>query len=329
MPRIFLSHSSKDTDQAEAVMKWLTHKDTSLTGDIFLDVDRQSGLKLGEKWRNSIWREIDRSEIMVCLLSAHWEASAECKNEYLVAEVKGKTIIPARLDSTVTETIAGGWQWAELGADGAKTLEEIGPLSFSLEGLEDLLKAVQSPDGDAKPFDWTTDRLPFRGLDALVEADAAVLFGRDTELARALVALRSTRLTDTSVVVLPGASGAGKSSFLHAGIIPRLKREKKNFVVFDVMRPGTRAITGHGGLIDSISAVYGTTTEVAKACEDSAAFVQLLSRIQNANVEKNENGEDGPAPTLHSADRPGRGPFRSSGRFGRGESGETGPGDDR
>ena len=72
---------------------------------------------------------------------------------------------------------------------------------------------------------------PFRGLAAFQEAHAPMFFGRGAE-----IAAFTERLRDHPVLPVVGASGAGKSSFVLAGVIPRL-REQARWVVLRV-RPG-------------------------------------------------------------------------------------------
>ena len=50
-----------------------------------------------------------------------------------------------------------------------------------------------------------------------------------------------------SLFVVLSPSGSGKSSFLRAGLIPRLQRDDRNFLVLGVMRPESRALTGDRG----------------------------------------------------------------------------------
>ena len=72
---------------------------------------------------------------------------------------------------------------------------------------------------------------PFRGLLPFVERNAALYFGRDDEIAAFV-----ERLRDQPALAVVGASGAGKSSFVQAGVLPRL-REEGRWHSF-VMRPG-------------------------------------------------------------------------------------------
>ncbi|MEO1233952.1 MAG: protein kinase, partial [Myxococcota bacterium] len=75
------------------------------------------------------------------------------------------------------------------------------------------------------------DPSPFKGLLTFTERDAARFYGREREVAAFV-----ERLRKTSFLTVVGASGAGKSSFVQAGVIPRL-REWGELVVVS-MRPG-------------------------------------------------------------------------------------------
>src|SRR5262249_12853821 len=84
--------------------------------------------------------------------------------------------------------------------------------------------------------------------------DAGVFFGRDAELVRALEALRGMRQGEETLFVVLGASGAGKSCFLRAGIVPRLQRDERSYLVLDIVRPELKALTGASGLAQAICA---------------------------------------------------------------------------
>ncbi|MCX4099328.1 ATP-binding protein [Nocardia sp. alder85J] len=65
---------------------------------------------------------------------------------------------------------------------------------------------------------------PYRGLAWFTELDAAFFFGR--EIATDTVVQRlSHSLVSPEIVMVSGESGAGKSSLLHAGVVPRLRRD--------------------------------------------------------------------------------------------------------
>jgi long-chain acyl-CoA synthetase len=83
---------------------------------------------------------------------------------------------------------------------------------------------------DARGF-LGPDESPFRGLMSFREQDAHRYHGREEE-----VAALAQRLRDVPAVLLVAPSGAGKSSFLRAGIVPRL-REIGYRVLVD-LRPG-------------------------------------------------------------------------------------------
>jgi hypothetical protein len=63
---------------------------------------------------------------------------------------------------------------------------------------------------------------PYRGLGAFGERDAGLLFGRESAATDVLERM-SQRLAGTGLVVVSGVSGAGKSSLLRAGVLPRLR----------------------------------------------------------------------------------------------------------
>ncbi|MFI7536685.1 hypothetical protein [Streptosporangium sp. NPDC049376] len=86
------------------------------------------------------------------------------------------------------------------------------------------LSASEHPNGapGGGRVRWA-DGSPYRGLVPFGEANAEVFRGREMVTAR-LVTHLSRRLTSPGLVVVTGASGAGKSSLLRAGLLPAIGR---------------------------------------------------------------------------------------------------------
>ncbi len=76
---------------------------------------------------------------------------------------------------------------------------------------------------------------PYKGLRSFREADAAEFHGRD-----ALVARLVDRVASDPVVAVVGPSGSGKSSLVHAGLVPTLRRSGALVVS---MVPGAEPLT--------------------------------------------------------------------------------------
>jgi len=63
---------------------------------------------------------------------------------------------------------------------------------------------------------------PYRGLSAFEEQDAAFFFGRETATTELLERMPGD-LQGTGLLMVSGVSGAGKSSLLRAGVLPRIR----------------------------------------------------------------------------------------------------------
>jgi predicted phage tail protein len=317
MSRIFLSHSSRDTVQAIALKRWLVEQDAGLTDEIFLDLDPVTGIQPGERWKEALRRSNARCEAVICLLSRHWEASAECRTEFRTAESLNKLILCARLEPSTELGVTGEWQRCDLFGDGPSTQVPVEGadqfVTFETEGLQRLRRGLQRAGIGAEHFLWppTNDpnRAPYRGWQPLEETDAAVFFGRDGQIVRALDELRGMRNSGIeSLFTILGPSGAGKSSFLRAGLLPRLKRDDRHFVVSEIMRPERNALTGEQGFAHSIHALrrglglnQPSLAEIKDACvgKDAERLREWLAEAREtaASHLPMETGET-PQPTL-------------------------------
>jgi hypothetical protein len=308
--RIFLSHSSHDWREAVALKQWLGSQQPELANEIFLDIDPQTGLRLGEHWSAQLVTRNTRCEFLICLVSKKWADSRECQVEYRTAEGFGKRILVARLEDVGDGDITGYWQRCDLFADGDNTEIEVSggqPVSFNSAALDKIKKDVEGngvgPEGFVWPPKVDPTRAPYRGWEPFEDMDAGVFFGRDAEIARGMDALRTLRARlvaqfsgRKSLFVVLGPSGSGKSSFLRAGLIPRLQRDDRNFVVLGIVRPERNALTGSHGLAASIDSTRQALRlpgvpplgAIKNICRegDHEGFYQLLMEVHAAAAKR-------------------------------------------
>ncbi len=316
MSRIFLSHSSADSRQALALKRWLVQQDPPLANEIFLDLDQRSGIRAGVRWKDALRHANTRCEAVICLLSPNWASSDECRTEYRTAENLNKMIFCARLEPSTADDKTAEWQRCDLFGGGPTIevdLDDGEPIAFQSEGLYRLRDGIRGAGIGADSFVWPPpgdpDRVPYRGWESLEDVDAAVFFGRDAPIIRGLDALRRMRTAgvETMFVVL-GPSGVGKSSFLRAGLVPRLRRDDRNYLLLDIVRPERNVLTGEAGLAHAIHKTrnrLGLTAprlgEIKKLClgADVARIRELLVEAQQTAGARLLNQASGsPPPTL-------------------------------
>ncbi|MFI6956108.1 TIR domain-containing protein [Nocardia sp. NPDC050408] len=314
MSRVFLSHSSRDDREAIALKTWLTAADPGLTGEIFLDLDRQTGIPVGVRWKDALRRASDRCEAVICLVSDNWDASRECKVEYRHAEDLNKPIFAVRLQPLTGRDITTEWQRCDLFGDGPKTEiavdGESPPVRLLTDGLLRLRDGLRAAGIGADTFAWPPpdepDRTPYRGWQPLEQVDAAVYFGRDTQVGRALNAIRGMRnCGEGQMFVILGPSGVGKSSFLRAGLLPRLHRDDRHFLPMGIVRPQRNALTGGSGfahsihdLRDSMGLHTPSLGAIKEGIRDVTRLCAWLTEAQQAAKDRIIDATDNVPPTL-------------------------------
>ncbi|MEM6384262.1 MAG: toll/interleukin-1 receptor domain-containing protein [Pseudomonadota bacterium] len=223
MANVFVSHSSLDNAKAQELFDWLQSQGHE---HIFLDVDTEAGLLPGEDWERRLYREIDRAQAVIVLLTKHWMASKWCFAEFTHARALGKKIFPV-IDTPTGERLVGSdLQAIDL------TTEREGGLQRLSRAISDT--ALASPQG----FRLRDGVSPFPGLDAFGSEQAAVFFGRDDAINALMERFRHARaLGGSRFIPIVGGSGSGKSSLLRAGLLPRLSRDRANWQVLKPFRP--------------------------------------------------------------------------------------------
>ena len=267
MSRIFLSHSAVNNAEAVALLDWL--KREGWEDEVFLDLDPMRGIAAGERWEQALHEAANRCEAVLFLVSKAWLGSRWCLKEFNLAHRLHKRLFGVLIEDLTIEEIpkdlSGDWQLVHLasGRDHVM-LHAVVPIthqdayvSFSQEGLQRLKHGLERAGLGSKYFAWPPaddpNRPPYRGLRSLEAEDAGIFFGRDAPVVEALDRLRGLReAASPRMLVILGASGAGKSSFLRAGLFPRLARDDQTFLPLPVIRPERAVIFGDNGLLRAL-----------------------------------------------------------------------------
>jgi formylglycine-generating enzyme required for sulfatase activity len=271
MAVLFVSHSSKDDAALTALEVWLRANDFT---DIFIDHKNIAG---GDKWREELRKSASACRVVICLVTENWLASEQCFGEFVASNyIMGKRIIPLfwlpavqslsdaekRRLAKVCEEDQGLKLNSCVTVNGTLDLEADPNVAMRLKiGLRSAgaLSRV-GLDPEAFAIDRNLRPMPFPGLTSFTDedADAALFYGRSREIAETLEALRKMRAAaERQPFVIFGASGAGKSSLLKAGIIPRLRREAPAWLPLRAFRPGADPLLNFAEALGRTFADYG------------------------------------------------------------------------
>jgi len=273
MARLFISHSSVDNASAVAIRDWLA---TEGWDDVFLDLDPHRGISAGERWERALNEAALRCEAVLFLVSRAWLASRWCLKEFNLAHKLNKRLFGVLIEALpvgeLPQDLTETWQIVDLASGQDHTMFRVlvplthkeAYVTFSKEGLVRLRNGLAKAGLDPRFFAWPPEhdrnRAPYRGLKPLDTEDAGIFFGRDAPIIEALDALRG--LADAApprLFVIIGASGAGKSSFLRAGLLPRLARDDRKFLPLPVIRPERGVISGETGLLRALETTFAAT----------------------------------------------------------------------
>jgi formylglycine-generating enzyme required for sulfatase activity len=321
LSRLFISHSSKDNASAKAFKQWLNANGWP-DEDVFLDLD---DIGAGERWKEALRKANARCEAVILLASPEALASPECLAEVRKAEDYGKEIIVVLLRDVAFEDhrldAYKDRQIVNLASPPQGHIEHVSlggeqyDVTFNVNALESvrdyLFKRGITPEHFAWPRQDKPDAEPFPGLSAFTEDDAGVFFGRDSDILRGLDKLRIVRRNGRPrVLVIQAASGSGKSSYLRAGLWPRLDRDP-DFAPVAIVRPAQGILIGPEGLGRKLAALLSRadrpinpgdihaqlmTDDASKA---AAAFKKLMAMATAQALEQRRIGDpEAPPPAI-------------------------------
>ncbi|MCP4386459.1 MAG: TIR domain-containing protein, partial [Hyphomicrobiales bacterium] len=225
MARVFISHSSRDNAEAETLFAWLQAQGFDKG---FLDIDKHAGIPIGARWEQTLYDELERAQAVILLLTKNWFESKWCFAEFTHARSRGKAIFPLVVTPDGDEFVGEDLQKLDLTKDREGGLERLANRLTEV--------ALLSQGG----FDFPAGRSPYPGFLAFDEEDAAVYFGRDDDIRRLVQRLDSRRIEGgRRFILVLGESGTGKSSLIRAGLVPRLRRARREWIALSPFRPET------------------------------------------------------------------------------------------
>lgn len=321
MSKIFISHASRDNAYALAIQQWLVERGWG-RDEIFLDIDPEQGISVGENWRDALTRASDRCEAVVFLVSQAWIASRWCEVEFNTARALHKKMFAVLIDDARIDEIpaymGAEWQLASLVGEPATAIEAglppkvpVSTVRLATVGLRSLEAGLRKAGLDPTRFAWPPagepGRSPYRGLAPLEEADAAVYFGREAEIVRGMDTLRGLRSeVAADALIILGASGSGKSSFLRAGLLPRLARDEALFLPVAPLRAAYGAISGDLGLASALAGAFAALGRpertrgalLATLTDADDGFGRLIGALREAAVARLPEGSRPPVVVL-------------------------------
>ena len=107
------------------------------------------------------------------------------------------------------------------------------------------------------------DVCPYRGLAAFGETDAKFFFGRSAEIRTAM-----QQLDAWPMLAVIGPSGVGKSSFVHAGLVPAVRATGGDWQI-RILRPGRMPLHSLAGVLDDAIESQNMTGMIVEQLRDS------------------------------------------------------------
>jgi energy-coupling factor transporter ATP-binding protein EcfA2 len=269
MAAVFVSHSSQD----QAVTEWAVARlQAAGFAALFVDFDPEQGIPAGREWERELYAQLRKTDAVVFLASEASVASSWCLLEVGLARSLGRPVFPLRLQPGVVLPLLADVQWIDL--------------TDAEPGMARLLTGLRSAGLDpADSFAWDPTRSPYPGLVPFAPEDAAVFFGRRPETHRLVELLTPTLQRGPGrFIAVVGPSGSGKSSLVHAGLLPRLARQPERWLLVPPLRPGRQPTAALAGSLARAFAARGRprpAEELAAALQQggSVRLVQLAGQL--------------------------------------------------
>ncbi len=92
MARVFLSYATENLVLVHDVHDWLVRAGH----DVFFARDNHDGIAVGDAWKQRLYRELNRVDAVVCVVTDAYLDSTWCTAEVAIADSRGCLLIPLR-----------------------------------------------------------------------------------------------------------------------------------------------------------------------------------------------------------------------------------------
>ena len=281
MAALFLSYSSQDRTVTAQVVERLNGAGFDR---VFVDFEPEHGIPPGRSWERELYAQLRQATAVIFLATEASVSSRWCFAEISLARSLEKAVFPLLLEPGVRLSLLDDVQWVDLTGDLAS-------------GLDTLVTALEAAGVDPKgSFIWDRRRPPYPGLAPFGRRDAAVFFGREEEAGRLIELLQPTvRFDRGRFVAIVGPSGSGKSSLLHAGLLPRLGPQ---WVIVPTVLPGRAPTQNLARALEQAFVRHGKARSWgdlnAALGRGPSGLVQVLGELSEL-AELTELATDGPS----------------------------------
>jgi energy-coupling factor transporter ATP-binding protein EcfA2 len=226
---VFVSYSRADWRHAAAIDSIL--RDKGLTS--FFD---RRNLAPGLPWVRALEQAIGAAKAVIVLIGPRGLGNTQQYERELALVRQSRDpafpVVPVILPGTTTDR---PFDFLNL-----LTWVDFSHVAKVSDAPDELARLVAAVHGAPSPGDMAREAIcPYRGLDPFREEDAAFFFGRGSEREpESPIGQLVRRVREHSFVMVVGRSGSGKSSLVHAGLLPALRRERDRFWKVLSLRPG-------------------------------------------------------------------------------------------
>jgi WD40 repeat protein len=207
---LFLSHASADTETAQALVARIESTPEARKHGLKVWIDKRD-LKAGEGWQVQLEQALERDSTAFAVYVGSGGVINWVDSEVRVALSRARNDPEYPFIPILSKQCSGSDALPAF----VRQYQGVKDVENNTEEFAKLIRAVTRQEGFSR-VQFVDE--PFLGLRAFEEKDTHLFFGRDEAADELIERLKRSRL-----LMVAGDSGAGKSSLVKAGLVPRYR----------------------------------------------------------------------------------------------------------